>query len=259
MGQRRPNFAKSKPEMIAPTDNISRELITDKTIALVATGEIKSSSGEDIDQHDTIARVKFQGFDIMPRSEFSGSRCDLTFYTEDLVNKFVTKSETDSTYLSFLKNVKLIVVKKKNKIQIGNTPMRNMEVIAPTVLTTATSGTLFLFDILSHLPKKVKLFGFNYYTDRHVYNSALLDYYKNSDAYAEIGLPKNWFDLSSHQKASATIASGFIPHDPRSDFLLVKNLYELSGLIDGTPEVLEILNLTADEYDARLEEMLGDW
>jgi hypothetical protein len=259
MGQRRPNFAKTKPEMIAPTDNISRELITDKTIALVATGEIKSSSGEDIDQHDTIARVKFQGFDIMPRSEFSGSRCDLTFYTEDLVNKFVTKSETDSTYLSFLKNVKLIVVKKKNKIQIGNTPMRNMEVIAPTVLTTATSGTLFLFDILSHLPKKVKLFGFNYYTDRHVYNSALLDYYKNSDAYAEIGLPKNWFDLSSHQKASATIASGFIPHDPRSDFLLVKNLYELSGLIDGTPEVLEILNLTADEYDARLEEMLGDW
>ena len=48
-------------------------------------------------------------------------------------------------------------------------------------------------------------------------------------------------------------------NDLKSDFLLVKNLYELSGLIDGTPEVLEILNLTADQYDARLEEMLGDW
>ena len=259
MGQRRPNFAKTKPEMIAPTDNISRELITDKTIALVATGEIKSQSGEEIDQTDTIARVKFQGFDIMPKSEFSGSRCDLTFYTEDLVDKFVIKSKTNSTFLSFLKDVRLIVVKQKHKTQISDIPVRNMEVRAPTFLTTATSGTLFLFDILSHLPKKVKLFGFNYYTDRHVYNSALLDYYKSSNAYADIGLPKNWFDLSSHQKASATIASGFIRHDPRSDFLLVKNLYELSGLIDGTPEVLEILNLTADEYDARLEEMLGDW
>ena len=56
-----------------------------------------------------------------------------------------------------------------------------------------------------------------------------------------------------------SVARSHIPHDLKSDFLLVKNLYELSGVIDGTPEVLEILNLTADEYDARLEEMLGDW
>ncbi|MFM8453241.1 MAG: hypothetical protein ACKOAQ_10375, partial [Acidimicrobiaceae bacterium] len=69
----------------------------------------------------------------------------------------------------------------------------------------------------------------------------------------------NWFKFSSDRKNSAIIAAGFVSHDPRSDFLLVKNLYELSGLIDGTPEVLEILNLTADEYDQRLEEMLGDW
>jgi hypothetical protein len=30
-------------------------------------------------------------------------------------------------------------------------------------------------------------------------------------------------------------------------------------LIDGTQEVLALLNLTADEYDLKLEEMLGDW
>jgi len=259
MGQRRPKFAKTEISTFAHDDKFYRDLITRKTVALVATGEINSRSGEDIDQHNTIARVKFQGFDIMPKSEFSGSKCDLTFYTEDLVDKFVTKSKLNSIYLSFLKGVKLIVVKQKNKIQIGDLPVRNMEVRAPTFLATATSGTLFLFDILRYQPKKVKLFGFNFYTERQIYNSALLDYYKSSDAYSEIGLPKNWFDISSHQKASATISSGFIPHDPRSDFLLVKNLYELSGLIDGTPEVLEILNLTADEYDARLEEMLGDW
>ena len=259
MGQRRPNFAISKLATAIPNDDFACDLITDKSIALVATGEINSLSGENIDRHDTVARVKFQGFDIMPKSEFSGSRCDLTFYTEDLVDKFVTKSVSDPTYLEFLKDVKLIVLKQPRVDQLGTVPVRNMETRAPTFMTTATSGTLFLFDILRHQPKKVTLFGFNYYTERQVYNSALLDFYKKSNAYADIGLPKNWFDLSSHQKASATIASGFIPHDPRSDFLLVKNLYELSGLIDGTPEVLEILNLTADQYDARLEEMLGDW
>ena len=259
MGQRRPNFAISKLARATPIDDVACDLITDKSIALVATGEINSLSGENIDRHDTVARVKFQGFDIMPQSEFSGSRCDLTFYTEDLVDKFVTKSVSDPIYLEFLKDVKLIILKRRNTVKIGKTPARNMKVWAPTFMTTATSGTLFLFDILMHQPKRVKLFGFNYYTERQVYNSALLNFYKESDAYAEIGLPKNWFDLSSHQKTSATIASGFIPHDPRSDFLLVKNLYELSGLIDGTPEVLEILNLTADEYDERLEEMLGDW
>jgi hypothetical protein len=259
MGLRRPNFAISKLATVTPKKNVACELITDKSIALVATGEINSLSGENIDQHDTVARVKFQGFDIMPKSQFSGSRCDLTFYTEDLVDKFVTKSVSDPTYIEFLEDVKLIVLKQPQAAQLGTVPVRNMETRAPTFMTTATSGTLFLFDILRHQPKRVKLFGFNYYTERQLYNSALLDFYKKSNAYADIGLPKNWFDLSSHQKASATIASGFIPHDPRSDFLLVKNLYELSGLIDGTPEVLEILNLTADEYDARLEEMLGDW
>ncbi|NBQ45951.1 MAG: hypothetical protein EBU37_07840, partial [Actinobacteria bacterium] len=64
---------------------------------------------------------------------------------------------------------------------------------------------------------------------------------------------------SGENLATHTAANTHISHDLKSDFLLVKNLYELSGLIDGTPEVLEILNLTADEYDARLEDMLGDW
>ena len=259
MGKLRRNITPINLEAFTSNDDLSRDLIFDKSIALVATGEITTSSGNDIDQHDTVARVKFQGFDIMPKPEFSGSRCDLTFYTEDLADKFATKSNSAPTYIDFLKNVKLIVLKQTKKVQIGNVPVHNMKTRAPTFMTTATSGTLFLFDILRRQPKRVKLFGFNYYTERQVYNSALLDFYKESDAYAEIGLPKNWFDLSSHQKTSATIANGFISHDPRSDFLLVKNLYELSGLIDGTPEVLEILNLTADEYDERLEEMLGDW
>ena len=245
LGQQRPNFATSKLSTVTTKKNVSHDLLSDKSVALVASGEIVTSSGEDIDRHDTVARVKFYGFNIMSKTEFSGSRCDLTFYSKYEVDNFVTKSNSDPTFIDFLKDVKLIVVKQGNKIKIGDVPVRSLQVRAPTFMTTATSGTLFLFDILRHQPKRVKLFGFNFYTKRRIYNSALLDFYK--------------IDISLHRKTSAYIANGYIAHDPRSDFLLVKNLYELSGLIDGTPEVLEILNLTADQYDALLEEVLGDW
>jgi hypothetical protein len=259
MRKRRSSFAKIKSEMIAPSDNLACDLIFNKSIALVATGEITTLSGNDIDQHDIVARVKFQGLSVSLQAKFAGTRCDITSFTKDLVEMIVAKSATNSKFLETFTDVKLIVLKENIGSRIGSIPHRTMDVWAPTFLTTATSGTLFLFDLLRFEPIKIKLFGFNHYTERQIYNSELLDFYRSSDELKKVGLPKNWFDLSSHQKTSATIANGFISHDPRSDFLLVKNLYELSGLIDGTPEVLEILNLTADDYDERLEEMLGDW
>jgi hypothetical protein len=259
MTHSRPRVDHLNPLTESDEQKFFQALIKDKSVALVATAEINSESGSEIDSMDTVARVKFQGPDIMPDKRFAGTRCDITAYTEDLVEKFSSKSVKSSNYLDFLKTVKVVVVKQKSKAKIGNTPTRNMPVWAPTFLTTATSGTLLIFDIARYSPSTIKLFGFNFYTHRNLYNSALLKFYERQGSLRDIGLPKNWFKFSSERKNSAIIAAGFVSHDPRSDFLLVKNLYELSGLIDGTPEVLEILNLTADEYDARLEEMLGDW
>ncbi|MDP4981569.1 MAG: hypothetical protein NWQ01_06165, partial [Ilumatobacteraceae bacterium] len=91
------------------------------------------------------------------------------------------------------------------------------------------------------------------------YNTELLQLYQSREFTYKNELPSTEFNFEVSQLGSAKIALALVSHDLKSDFLLVKNLYELSGLIDGTPEVLEILNLTADEYDTRLEEMLGDW
>jgi hypothetical protein len=259
MSQQRPKVEISTSLNESEEEKVFRDLIKDKKVALVATAEILSESGNEIDSMDTVARVKFQGLGIMPDKRFAGTRCDITAYTEDLVEKFKSKSENGSNYLNFLNLVKIIVLKQKSRVNFGDIPTRNMPLWAPTFLTTATSGTLLVFDIARYRPSKIKLFGFNFYTHRNLYNSALLKFYERQDSLRDIGLPKNWFKFSSERKNSAIIASGFVSHDPRSDFLLVKNLYEGSGLIEGTPEVLEILNLTADEYDARLEEMLGDW
>ena len=251
-----PSTAKIEPGFEVPS---LRDLVEHKSVALVGTGEIDSNFGREIDNHDIVARVKYQG-DISTSSiDKTGKRCDLTFYTNDLVSKYSIKSENKPTSTEFLDGLQMIITKEKSPERIGKTPLKVATVRAPTFLTTATSGTLFLFEIIRELPIRVFLCGFNFYTSRQLYSKALLDSYKTTNALKEIGLPKNWFDMSSHQKSSAHICVGFIAHDPKSDFLLIKNLYELSGLIDGTPEVLALLNLTADEYDLKLEEMLGDW
>jgi len=235
------------------------DLVEQKSVALVATGEIDENFGSEIDNHQIVARVKFQGHQSMPNVKFAGRRCDVTFYTEDLVAKFTNIGKYFPTEMDFLGDVKFVVIKKKATVSIGKTPTLTLGGWSPTFLTTATSGTLFLFELVRNSPSKMKLFGFNFYTKRQTYSSALLDMFKTTPALKDVGLPANWFDFSSDQKESANITAGFIAHDPLSDFLLIKNLYELSGLIDGTPEVIALLNLTADEYDLKLEEMLGDW
>ena len=240
-------------------DRRLRDLVMHRNVALVATGSDNNEYGLEIDNHQIVARVKFQGHQSMPDVECAGRRCDVTFYTEDLVAKFTISGKYFPTELDFLGDVKFVVIKKKATDSIGKTPTLTLGGWSPTFLTTATSGTLFLFELVRNSPSKIKLFNFNFYTTRQTYNSALLNMFKTTPALKEVGLPANWFDFSSDQKESAIIASGFIAHDPLSDFLLIKNLYELSGLIDGTPEVLALLNLTADEYDLKLEEMLGDW
>jgi hypothetical protein len=257
--QRRPDHTAIKFVKVAPKNNTAQNLITDKSVALLATGEITTLSGNDIDQHDVVARIKFQGFNVAPPSAYAGTRCDVTSFNQDLATSLVAKFSSNPKSIDFLNVVKLIFLKQANLVKLGSIPVQNMQVWAPTFLTTATSGTLLIFELLMHRPKSLKLFAFDFYTKRSIYNAALMEYFTGREALREISLPKNWFDVSTHQKRAATISHGFIPHDPRSDFLLVKNLYEMSGLIDGTPEVLEILNLTADEFDARLEETLGDW
>ena len=114
-----------------------------------------------------------------------------------------------------------------------------------------------IFETLRYSPRQIKLFGFDFYTNFQIYNHVLLAEYKSSLS-PDGNIPRS-LKWSGENLATHTAANTHISHDLKSDFLLVKNLYELSGLIDGTPEVLEILNLTADEYDARLEDMLGDW
>jgi len=249
--------SRDNDQSIEPAEKIFDGLVRGKTVALVAPGVIESDSGTEIDAHDTVFRIKFNGRSAMPDEKFVGRRCDITSHNSELLSLAQIDPAKIHEMFKDASDLKLIVAKKGSFGGFLGVPSHTMTLWPPTFLTTGTSGTLSIFEIIRYLPKKVKLFGFDFYTRREIYNSALLNNYQSS-AHPDGDRP-NAHSWDENRFATYTVARSHISHDLKSDFLFVKNLYELSGLIDGTPEVLEILNLTADEYDMRLEEMLGDW
>jgi hypothetical protein len=257
MQQPRPSVSALDSQTSSPTNQLFGHLITGKNIALVAPGVIKTESGAEIDAHDTVVRIKFNGKSAMPDQKFVGKRCDITSHNSELLTIASHDQETLMSLLNDADDLKLFIAKKGDFKSIGKIPVRGMKAWPPTFLTTGTSGTLILFELLTALPKKLKLYGFDFYSNRNIYNDNLMETYRKSEA-PDGGSPKDHtYDQGLFSIHS--IARSNISHDLKSDFLLIKNLYELSGLIDGTPEVLALLNLTADEYDLKLEEMLGDW
>ena len=257
MKQPRPNLSRLAAKTFDQNDELFSRLVKDKRVAIVAPGVINKEYGHEIDSHDTVLRIKFNGRSAMPDEKLVGRRCDITSHNSDLL----TLAKTDSLNLGsiFLEatDIKMLIAKKGNFKVVGGIPVREMSSWAPTFLTTATSGTLMIYEVLREKPKMASLFGYDFYTNRQIYNQELLSTYRQSSN--PDGADSREHSWNGDFFSVSSVARSHISHDLKSDFLLVKNLYELSGLIDGAPEVLEILNLTADEYDMRLEEMLGDW
>jgi len=248
-----------KSTSVPLTPSVYSNITRDKKIALVAPGVVDSSYGDDIDRHEVVARIKYFGAEYSLDPTKVGTRCDINFLLDQFAESIIIDRNQNPGSHSFINKTRLVVTRKKS-FNTENFPLTHpLSSLAPTFLTTATSGTMAIFDLLCQNPKSIKLFGFNFYSLRGQYNQSIMKLYESKKFIRKNGLRKSGFDYSMSQRGSSVCASARTNHDYLSDFLLVKNLYELSGLIDGTPEVLEILNLTADEYDARLEEMLGDW
>lgn len=259
MKQPRPKVSALSSQSSTPADHLFSHLLKGKNIALVAPSVIKTDSGAEIDAHDTVVRIKFHGKSAMPAEKLVGRRCDITSHNEDSLTIASGNQKISASLFDDANDLKLFIAKKGDLKSIRSLPVRNMRDWPPTFLTTGTSGSLILFDLLTASPKKLKMFGFDFYTERQQYNTETLTLYSSKNFIKSLSLRKNEFDFGLSQLGSARIANAHIGHDLKSDFLLIKNLYELSGLIDGTPEVIAVLNLTTGEYDMKLEEMLGDW
>jgi len=256
MRQTKSFITKSDESVTSLAEVIFKELIHSRRVAIVAPGKITSNSGVSIDSCDTVVRIKYYGKSSLHPAVFGGSRCDITSHNSDVLEAAVNNFSESEKIFGEATDLKLVVSKRRDTKNKLNFPVKEMSSWPPTFLTTGTSGTLMIWDVLIVRPQKIFLAGFDFYTDRGGYNPQLLNLYKSGST---LGFVPGELHFQNGKLSQTSLARNHISHNLRSDFLFLKNLYELSGLIDGTPEVLEILNLTADEYDMRLEEMLGDW
>jgi hypothetical protein len=83
--QRRPEAKTQNPAVESDVEKLFSSLVDGKNIALVAPGMIDKEYGAEIDSHDTVFRVKFNGRSAMPDEKYVGRRCDITSHNSDLL------------------------------------------------------------------------------------------------------------------------------------------------------------------------------
>ena len=229
------------------------ETIRGRTVALVAP-----TSGNDADldaaaSSDVIYQIKYFPMASATVETRSALRCDVSFYNNHVLRGLAA----DPAMRSRLRTEVPWLIQKRGPAAIIDHPgLRCMSVWAPTALTTATSGTLAMFDLLQFRPKSVVLHGFNFYTTRQQYSPSHLEIYRERPDSVGGGLKGTQW--SGEDLSPSDIAWSFISHVPHSDFALVQRLWK-QGLVVPTPGVEEVLGLTADGYARRLETMLGEW
>ena len=110
--QRRPEVRIESPVVESEVEKLFSSLVTGKSIALVAPGVIENEYGQEIDSHDTVFRVKFNGRSAMLDEKFVGRRCDITSHNSDLLTLAKMKKFDSNKSLSEAPDLKLIIAKK---------------------------------------------------------------------------------------------------------------------------------------------------
>jgi len=227
-------------------------LVRAKSVALVAPGEIQGQYGEEIDKTEIVCRIKYVGAEKLPPTEYFGCRCDVSQYGSSKTFEELHKSEE---LPSFLKELRLILLSVPGPEELGSTRCLHLNILPPLYRTTSTSGIRTMFALIRCKPKFVKLFGFDFYSNKRQYNEATLKL-RNSIDIVLLDVP--FLFRQAPNRLSPEIALNFTAHDPVSNFCFAQNLYQ-AGLFEIEPVGKSILELTPYEYVERLENMLGDW
>ena len=229
---------------------ILRQLLRNKTVALIGAGIPTENFGIEVDAFDTVYRVRYFGSGSSQASDNYGSRCDLAQYyglakLHDVEN---------NVNWSFIDTLKLVMTRDSDLIRIRNKPILQVNFELPVYRSTAVSGVFNLVIALRGAPRALKIFGFDFYTKLEQYSASILDFYRRNGWM--LGDP-----FMVGEKGSVPIFEiplSFSAHDPVSNFCFAQNLYK-AGLFTAEPYCTSILELTPYQYVERLEEMLGDW
>ena len=232
------------------SEKLFRKLVKGKTVVLVGPGSAHGEHGVEIDSADTVARIKYPGAGYLLEKNFFGKRCDISQYPGlGPLRELAVLSSYE-----YFDDLRLIVAGGSSSLPVRNTPVFCEDQEIPMFRTTITSGLRLLVSLLRQSPSGLKIFGYNFYSEREPYNSAMKMFYrceawKMGDGFL-VGTKSDY--------PRDEITSSFGAHDPVSNFCFAQNLYK-AGLFDIEPYGKSILELTPYQYVERLEEMLGDW
>jgi len=229
-------------------------LITDRTVAMVGPAKIHGNFGNEIDSNETIVRIKFAGVDNLDDKIIGGERCDVNYYGNSEIRALA--NSIDQVLADTCLGPPMITLSWQYESDIlERFIVLNLSFVGPLYRTQPTAGIRTLFTVLALRPKKVLLYGFDFYASEKQYTEKLISFLKEK---AQIlGHSKQTAKImGSHE--SAYRSRGFTSHDPVSNFCFAQNLYK-AGLFEIEPYGKSILELTPYQYVERLEEMLGDW
>ena len=231
-------------------EQLFRELVNGKKVVLIGPGSAHGEYGVEIDSADTVARIKYPGAEFLLDKRLFGNRCDISQYP----SLVPLRELADISSYEYFDDLRLIVTGETDSRAVRNTSVVSESQELPMYRTTVTSGLRLLLSLIRRRPSSLKIFGFDFYSEREPYNSGMKSFYeqfawKMGDGFL-FGTKTDY--------PRVEITSSFGAHDPVSNFCFAQNLYK-AGLFEIEPYGKSILELTPYQYVERLEEMLGDW
>ncbi len=226
-----------------------RKLIADKRVAIVGPGVPHDDYRDEIEEFETVVRIKFIGQEMLDDRNFHGVRTDISF-----IGAIAAVKLQEFDLQEKLRGLKLLLSNSTNIATIGSIPVYGIDDDDTIYRTPTTSGIRTLKEIIKFSPSGLKLFGFDFYATLTPYSKQMTKFYEDS----------SWrFDHQNDFVREGVYfkfarARDFSEHDPVSNFCFAQNLYR-AGLFDIEPYGKSILELTPYQYVERLEEMLGDW
>jgi hypothetical protein len=223
-------------------------------VALVAPGRINKDLGEVIDSADLVARIQPYVRPDLDEPSRRGTRLDIAAFSSSV---HVLQSSHGDMDLSHLSSCRAIIAKKAPVDgRIGGQPVRSVPPWRPILLSTPVSGTIMITEILLARPRRLDLFGFNFYADPSGYTPAVNALYASPKS--PLGFPAHnkSFMLESRLPAES-LARAFPSHDLFSDFLFVKRLVTSGTTVYAHGNTRTILVRTVSEYASQLADAMS--
>jgi hypothetical protein len=202
-----------------------------RTVAIVGPAHPDVDLAQEIDSFDLVVRMNYFSA-VDPRA---GTRTDISYYNGSRVKNQTTEIRNVASGLRWLVSIRATAAK-----------MREIVPEHPGIRKAHSGRKLFfeghplavpciLSDLLRFQPQRIKLFGTDFYSRKSAYDT-----------------------LYQGQLDTDAISFAIRKHEPISSFKFVKHLKN-AGLVEADAVAAEVLNMSNEQYAARLQELYGPY